>query len=213
MSNLGQLRTNVYQSLGDTGQTLYTPSDINASIQDAYNEVAAKTTNIVKTATGLNWSTATKGVYFDFVTDFGITDFMSVISIFDYNSNQYLNDVLSYRDLNRVRPDWELWRGNPQYWVPHSLKYTIICPVLSSPTGTFDLTYYASAPTLSNDSSIPLIATDMQAMLEEYATADLLESMEEFRKAVIWWNEYYEDLSLYKQRCHNLAKLNFLPRV
>jgi len=207
------IRTLVRTDLDDNNvaSMQFQDEDINQAIQDAYNEIVAKTQCIVKKVT-LNWADCPIGNYFDFLNDFGVTDFMATVGIFNNLTNMWLRDDISYRDLSRIRVDWELWRGNPQFWVPHSLQYSLIVPINQAPSGTFDLWYWASAPVLSSDSTALLIAPDL-SLPELYTMTDLLESIEEFSKAQTWKQEFLEELLEYKRRCHDLAQFNFLPRV
>lgn len=212
MSTRTQIRANVRQNLADVGITFYSESEINDSLQDAYNEIVAKTLCHIKQSTALNWS-AVVGNYIDFETDFAITDYLGTYAIFNNLTNWWLRDDISIRDLDRIRRDWEQWRGQPQFWVPHSLKYIIVAPINLPGTGTFTPWYYAKAPTMTIDSDVPVIAADQHTLLEYYATADLLESAEERVKAQAWWNQYEPQKEEYKTRCHNLAKHDLLLRV
>jgi hypothetical protein len=204
-----QIRAAIRMNLDDAGVTFYQDDEINTSIQDAYNEIAAKTRCIVKSTT-LNWGDAK--TYYDFLS-LGVSDYFGTIAIFNNNSNLWLRDDVNLRDFNRIRRDWETWRGESQFWAPHSFKYTAVCPCLETGSGNFVLWYYAVAPTLVDDTSVPIIATDVQRLFEYYSTADLLETAEEATKASIWWGKYDPILNAYKERCHNLAKSQLLLRI
>lgn len=203
-----EIRDLVRINLADAGITYYSDAEINASIQDAYNEICAKSQCLVKSSTR-NWAAAN---YYDFLTD-GVTDYLGCIAIFNNVTNQWLRDDLSLRDFDRLRKDWELWTGQPQYWAPHSIKYTAIAPKLATAAGTFILWYWATAPTLSGDSDTPSIATDVHDLFEQYCTGDLLETAEEAVKASVFWSQYDAGILEYKERCHNLAKAELLLRI
>jgi hypothetical protein len=211
MSTLQQLRLNVRANLIDAGITYYSDSDINTALQNAYDYIVAKALCNVKNVT-LNW-TANQN-YFDFTASpFSLTDYIGVHAILNNNTKWYLRDDVSRRDLDRIRRDWELWTGQPQFWCPHSLKYAIIVPQLTAAVGTFQLWYYAQAPTFSGDSDSPIIAPDVHPDIESRATADMLESAEEITKAQYWWDQFWPDFNEYKARCENQAKDDLLLRV
>ena len=208
MSTRAQIRQIIRTNLEDNGIVFYTDQEINDSIQDCYNEICAKTRCLIKKTT-LNWQTELN--YYDFLAQ-GVSDYMGTVSIFNNASNLWLRDDVNIRDLHRIRRDWELWRGQPQFWTPHSLQFTVVCPCLQLGIGTFDLWYYAIAPTLNSDTDVPVIASDMHSLFEQYCTGDLLETAEEASKAQRWKNQYTENLIDYKARCHNLAKAQLLLR-
>ncbi len=209
--NRGLIRDNVRANLADAAITYYADPEINESIQDAYDEIVAKTMCHIKSVT-YNWSVL-NGNYIDFITDFGLTDYLGTYAIFNQQTNWWLRDDLSLRDLDRVRRDWEMWRGQPQFWIPHSLRFIIIAPINLPGSGQFTLWYYAIAPALVNDTSTPVIAADQHQLLEWYSTADLLESAEEIGKAGDIWTSYEVNLMEYKERCHNIAKTDLLLRI
>lgn len=206
-----QLRTNIRVNLNDNGITFYSDQDINDSIQDAYNEIAARTKFLTKTAANLSWQANSN--YYDFLS-LGVTDYLGTIGIFNNVSNLWLRDDISIKQFDNIRRDWELWIGSPQFWAPHSFKYTAIAPKYAvANAGTYNLLYNASAPILSGDTDSPLIAADMQVLIELYATADLLESADEPTKAITFWNQYTPKLEIYKQRSGNAAKSDLLMRI
>lgn len=213
MSTRGELRDIIRINLADAGLgTFYSDDEINSSLQDAYNEIVAKTLCNVKSSLALAWPTPGTP-YFDFLNDYGVSDYLGTYAIFNNNSKFWLRDDVSLRDLNRIRRDWELWRGQPQFWCPHSFQRSVVVPTLLVGTGTMDLWYYAVAPTMTSDSDIPIISTDNHSLLEWYCTADLIETAEEPTKAVIYWSQYEPNLQDYKERCHSLAASNLLLRI
>lgn len=207
--NRGQLRANIQSNLQDAGVTYYQDAEINTSIQDAYNIIAAKSFCIIKSVT-LNWESYN---YYDFI-GLGVSDYLGTIAIFNIATNQWLRDDLSLRDYDRLRRDWETWNGQPMFWTPHSLKYVAIVPFLTAAVGTFTLWYWATAPTLGSDSDSPLVSSDVQSFLfEGYCTGELLETGEEPSKANDWWMQYKKYITTYKERCINVAKSDVLLRV
>ena len=208
--NRGQIRANVRSNLQDNSITYYDDDTINQSIQDAYNEITTKCFCIIKSAT-INQVAGQP--YYDFVS-LGISDYLGTIAIFNISTNFWLRDDISLRDFDRLRRDWEIWTGQPQFWAPHSLKYVAIAPNLAATSSEkFTLWYWAVAPALANDSSTFLIASDKQTMLEWYATADLLEDAQEITKAKPFWMDFEREKQDYHTRCVSLAKADLLLRV
>jgi hypothetical protein len=206
-----EIRDTIRENLDDAGVTFYTDVEMNSSIQDCYNEVCAKTLCLAKTASGLSWQNSKN--YYDPIVDLAVADYIGTIGVFNNNTKFWLFDNVTMRDFDRIRRDWELWNGQPEFWSTHSLQRFCVVPKMLAATGTFDLRYYAKAPVMTTDSDVPLIATDMHDLFEFYCTGDLLESADEITKAASWWSDYTEHIEVYKQRVHNLAKTDLLLRV
>lgn len=205
-----ELKTIVRDNLADNGLgTYYQETEVEDSLQDAYDDIVMRSRCIIKNFTQ-NWLSGVN--YYDFVS-LGVADFMGAFAIFNRATNQWLRDDLSLRDLDRLRKDWELWQGQPQFWVPHSLKYTVVSPRLAVGTGQFTVWYWGMAPQFVDDTSIPLVATDMQTLFEYYCTADLLETAEESAKAIGYWKQYEDGIKSYSNRCKDLAASNLLRRI
>lgn len=201
------IKSNIRKNLDDVGITFYNADDVNDSTTDAYNDIIARTRPIIKKAAGLTWIGNLS--YINFVTDYGITDFMAVTAIFNNLTNLFLDDNLSLKQFNLIRQDWEIDVGQPTNWAPHSYQRIAIFPKQPTSFGTFDLYYWALAPTVV-DSDSPLIAPDMQDMFEQYGTADLLEQAEEYQKALVFWQEYFSNLEEYQERVQKLAKSDLM---
>lgn len=204
-----QLRNVIKKNLEVAGTSFYNDTELNDSIQDAYDDIVVLTQCIVKSAT-INWVSKN---YYDFKADHAITDYLGTIAIFNNNTNMWLRDDVAYRQLDSIRADWENWRGNQQFWCPVAPNRIVTAPFNSPATGNFSLRYCATAPTLTDDADTFLIAADMQGLLERYVTGDMLETAEEFNKAGFEWKQYFEDVLAYKDRCHNLARSDLLLRV
>ena len=208
----GELKDIVRANLYDAAVTFWSVDDLEDSIQDAYDDIAALTQCIIKKQSAVSWISNTG--YIDPVVDCGITDYMAVTAVFNNNSNLWLRDDVSLRQFDHLRIDWENWAGQPQMWAPVNNKYFAIAPKMVTATGTFDLYYWARAPQLTSDSDTFLIATDMQVLLEQYVTADMLEQAQEYVKAQSpWWKDYYEGIVQYTERCKKLAARDVLLRI
>lgn len=205
----GELKTIIKKNLDDVGSVFYDDTSLNDSLQDAYDDIAFLTQFNFKSTT-LNWKAKN---YWDFKNDEAVSDYLGTIAIFNNRTNFWLRDDLALRHFDRIRRDWENWRGNTIFWAPVNYRYIAIAPYEQSPTGTFDLKYAAIAPTFTADSDTNLVSSDMQDLFTWYGTADQLESAEEFAKAGIFWKLYYDHIQTYKERCHNLARANMVLRV
>lgn len=211
-SNRGQIKTTVRVNLDDAGVTFYSDTDLNESIQDAYDDIACMTQCITTTATGLSWPAS--AAYINPAVDLGISDFLAVVAIFNVSTNRWLRDDLTLRDFDRIRRDWETWQGTPQFWTPSDpLRFAIAPNYGASPSGTFNLVYWSQAPALVSDSSTFLTASDVQNMFEFYCTADMLEQAEEFSAAAEYWEKYYGTLTEYSDRVKKNNKHDLLLRV
>ena len=210
MSTFTEIKTNIRTNLADAGITSYAAADLDYSVQDAYDDIAFRTGCIIKKSTSTAWTANLN--YYDFRSTF--TDFMSCLAIFNDSNNRWLEDNVTLRQMRMIRSNWEMWLGQPNWWIPISPKYVAICPKLDSvgSTDKYTLFYAASAPTVV-DGDTPLIVTDMQDLLEFYSTADLLEQFEEFTKASEMWKIYFSRSDEYKERVKNIAKADLLVLI
>lgn len=230
----GQIKVTIRENLNDEGVTFWSEDDLNESLQDAYDDIVVMSNCIAKNVT-LNWIGDLS--YLDFVNDFGVTDYLATVAIFNNTTNRWLRDDLTLRDLDRLRRDWELWVGTPQFWASSDPKRIAIAPKYSSAgatpgafaphafsnaffignsnsfLGTFKLLYWAKAPTLVDDLSTFLTASDVQNMFEFYGTADMLEQAQEFTKAQEYWEKYFNSLQEYSVRVKRNNKSDLLLRV
>ena len=213
--NRAQLRAIISDNQHDNGLTFFEAADINNTLQDAYNDISVRSQQIIKSVT-LNWLSQVN--YYDFLSgnsgsNTAITDYLGTIAIFNNVTNQWLRDDISIRDYDRLRRDWEIWRGMPQFWTPHSLRYIAVAPCLQVGVGTFKLFYWASAPAFTSDNDTPLVSADMQTLFEQFGTADTFESSAEIVKAQPFWTTYFKRQLEYKERCRRLCKADILQRI
>lgn len=210
MSTFAQRKANVRSNLGDNEVSFYSSTEMDSSFQDAYDDIVFRTQCIIKKVT-LNW------VAYDGYPKFGsapysVADYMATTAIFDNVTNRWLLDNLSLRDFLRFRPDWETTLASPQYWAPKDPSRIVIFPKYATAAGTFVLYYWATAPTIV-DTDTPLIPSDLQDLLDYYATADLLEGAEEFAKAAIYWSKYYDEdtgIDSFARRVKNISMSDLL---
>ncbi len=226
----GQIKNTIRENLSDLNSVRFTDDDLNESLQDAYDDIAALTQCFTKSTT-LNWEGGL--AYYDFKS-LGVGDYLGTTAIFNHVTNMFLCDDMSTRNFDQLRRDWETWNGSPQYWSPVSPSRIAIAPhyvpttgggafnpyafsnayyIGSGSLGIFDLYYYATAPVLTSDNQVPLIATDVHDLFEFYVTADMHEQDEQYVKADDFWAKYYEGVDEYKDRVKRINKTDLLMRV
>lgn len=227
----GQIKSDIQSNLTDLNVNFFSDTDINESIQDAYDDVAILTQCIQNIAT-LNWVSNLS--YYDFVS-LGISNYLGTIAIFNNVTNLWLADTLSLKDFDRIRRDWETWIGTPLYWAPSDYKRIAVAAKYSAVSGggafsnafsdaffidsaigalgSFKLYYWSLAPTLVLDSETFLIASDMDQLITQYVTADLLEQAQEFTKAMGFWESYNSNIISYSDRVKRNNKADLLLRI
>lgn len=204
MSLFIDIKTNISTNLNDLAKIRVTDSNLTSSLQDAYDDICCLSQCVIKKVT-LNWPSDLS--YYDFKNDaqFGVTDYLATTAIFNNGSKRWLQDDLTLSQFDKLRTYWEIWYGTPNWWAFASVDKCAIVPKQLVGTGTFDLYYWALAPTVA-DISTPLVPTDMQKLFEMYSTADLLEQVNEYTKAGLWWTDYFTLLDEYVERTKSFAK-------
>src|SRR5690348_12678 len=139
----GQIKADIQANLVDLSINYYSDDDLNQSIQDAYDDIAVISQCIQKKAT-LTWQSAKS--YYNFKA-LGVTDYLGTIAIFNNVTNLFLFDHLSLRDFDRLRRDWEMWNGAPQFWAPSDFVNVAICAkyIANGSGGAFDPATFSSA--------------------------------------------------------------------
>jgi len=208
MSTFAEIRTDIRENLNDAGITYYSAADLVESMEDGYADIFFQSRCLIKKVI----LSFIAGCYYDFKF-LGVEDFMCVIAIFNNNTNRWLDDSVTLRGLDTIRNNWETTQGQPQLWCPVSFEQNVIWPYLASPTGTFDLYYATTAPTIDDFTLTPSIASDSQNLLEFYSTGDLLEQAEELTKANEYFKNYYNNLEEYSSRVKLLARRDLLLKI
>ena len=186
-----QIAARLQANLQDLG-VFYETADLNDSIQDGYSEIVSLTGCIFKAARVAQVSNLT---YYDMAAY--IPDFWAVTAIWNTNTKRWLTPT-NIKLLDDLRNDWELANGNPFLFWPVNFRFVAFYPKLATASGYFYIFYRAQADTLSA-STIPNIPEDLQGILEDYSTCDLLEQAEEFTKAKLQFTEYVKGIRALKQ--------------
>lgn len=229
----GQIKADIQDNLSDLSLNFYSDDDLNQSIQDAYDDVGILTQCIQSKVT-LNWLSNLS--YYNFQS-LGVTDYLGTIAIFNNVTNLWLRDDLNLKDFDRIRRDWEIWIGTPQFWAPsdpnniaiaakylaggnnngafdpQSFSNAFYIDSTYGTLGSFILYYFTLAPVLVSDTDTFLIASDMQTLITNYCTADLLEQAQEYSKAGTYWTKYFSDIEDYADRVKRNNKSDLLLRI
>ena len=199
-----ELKERIRTDLGDEEISFYSDQDILDSAQDGYDEIAVYCGSIIKIEEIQFQSNL---VYYNF-KDL-ISDFFSVVSIFNKNTNRWLEPT-SELELDDLRSDWELWVGEPQFFFPHSTDYVGIVPHHSTAVGSMEVHYRAQAPAINNTTRF-LIHDEATHLLEDYVKLDLLEQAQEYVKAADPFSEYIKLLTRYANRTKQLGYPDYRP--
>lgn len=182
----------------------YQTIDMNDSIQDGMDEIAAATGCIFQSAT-LPFTANT--TYYDLLTL--LPNYLGVVAIYNAVINRWLL-VTSILKINQVRIDWETAAGTPYYFVPVSHRYIAIYKKPIVPDyGNMYIFYVASAPLLTDSTPIPIPDDHIQA-LESYNIQDLWEQNQEWTKASNYFDTYrknIETLRVYMQNKRNPGRM------
>ncbi len=166
----------------------YTDQDMNDSIQDGIDEVAA--------FSGCIWASAAlpfvaNTTYYDFLTL--LPNYIGIISIFNDVTHRWMSPT-SLRKLNEQRVDWDTIGGTPEFFTPINHRYVAIYrKPLGENYGRMLVFYRAAAPTLVDQTQIP-IPEEHITSLESYNITDLWEQAQEWGKSADSFQEYSEDL-------------------
>ena len=194
-----QAATRIRQNLDDLGVTFYSLSDINESIQDAYDEVVVYC-GCLDSEVEINF--ANNLTYYDIRTL--VPNFYRVSKIWHPGINGFYGLSNDRNELS-YRNNWELSSNVSREALVAGPNRIGMVGRSANATGFFRLFYKTTAPVLSANTVI-LINEGYIRLIELYGTADLLEQNEEFTKASKLWEEYEVMLSKYKQKVDLLSK-------
>ena len=186
----------------------YTDDDLQASIDDGYQEICAYTGLLLK-STILNF-TANK-TYYDMRTL--IPDYLGVVAIFNEAIKRWMLPS-SIRKFDEQRIDWETAAGVPYYFAPVSHRYVAIYkkPIVAN-YGRMFVFYRATAPDTAGTDDVFLLPGDHQFVLEDYSIADLEEQNQEWGKAAVRVQSYKERLDRLRIWVRNKRIPDRLPNL
>ena len=201
-----QILDRVKKNLNDEGIVFWTSQDGYDSIQDGYEAVAVESLCIEKSTTLARQDGL---LYYNLYQL--ITDFLAIKAIYNPNSGMWLPSI-SLKELQGHGNDWEKIVALPTHFCPVSFEYTILWPRYTGTTFNWTIYYAAQAPTLSA-STVPLIPTEFQTVLEDYCTADLLEQAQELNKASRYWLSYTEKMAGLKKFVKTRVLIDRVPHL
>lgn len=202
-----QVLVNVTSNLGDVGGDYYSNQDKFDSFQDALDEVCVLTKCVTKSG---SINIIADLVYYDLTELF--PNYFQTIAIYNDQTKRWLGDGIPIKGFDRVRLDWERWRGTIDLWATCSPSLIALAPSSSVTQGTLTLWYWATVPNIAGDATIP-ISDDLVDILEFYVTADLLEQAEEWTKAAIYWKRYTDKLVPVRDRALSIARSDLILRM
>ncbi len=180
MSTRLQIANKIRENLDDQFG-YYSVEDINNSLQDGYDEVAAESGCIEK---GVAINFETNKVYYDLREL--IPDFISLVGIWNRRVKRWMIPV-SDRELDKLRENWETAHGEPYLFWPINYRYIAIFPAISgagdASINKMYIMYKAAADQLI-DTTEPQIPINVQDdILTHYGSMDMFEQAEEWTKA------------------------------
>jgi hypothetical protein len=203
MATLETVRIRVRENLEDNGINFYSNEDIDAVIQDAYY--------LLGLLVGAQRDSTTFNIpsepYIE--TSTIDTNFFALQGIFNNVKNCWL-DILSSKEMKLVRTDWELWQGSPQFAVIIDFNRLALIPSSTTPSGTLTAFYIKVPPELVLTSDVIAIADPSESVIENYATADLLEQVKEISKARRYWEKFGRNFSDCKAVNVRIARADML---
>jgi len=195
---VSEIIDNIQVNLNEAGLTYYTEVDILEAIQDGYDEIVTLTGCIEKYTYHPQINDL---VYYRFGDS--ISDFYAIVGIYNSNTKRWLYPR-TLIEARSMRWDWELWDGEPDNFIISSYKLTAIFPSKLAAIGSFLIFYNALADSLTTGST-PKLPIKHMNVLENYATASLLEQAQEYIRASKYLKEYVESISKVKDAAKLLA--------
>lgn len=181
-----QLRTELQEHFQNT--VYYSDPDLNNSIQDGIDEIAAFTGCIYKSATIPFTQFVT---YYDMISL--LPDYIGLVAMFNRTIRRWMFPQ-SLKKFNQARIDWDSVYGTPYYFCPINHRYVAIFMKPGTANyGNMLVFYRAAAPTLTDLTNIPL-PDEHITVLESYNITDLWEQAQEFGKAEEYLKIYIENI-------------------
>lgn len=186
-----ELKSRILDNVKDPNQIYWTDDKINLSIQDGYDEIVLETECIE----GMYTLNSTPGLIYYDLYDL-IPNFWKLTRIYNNQTNRWLT-IYDQQVLNRVYFSWEQSTNTPWYGYIVDYRYFGFFPHANS-SQTFDIYYKLCKDVLLSDSQQIQIQPAHIKVLETWCTADLLESVQEFSKAQVFWQDYNMELERFK---------------
>ena len=186
-----QLKLRILGNLKDPTGVFWTDTKLNDSVQDAYDEIIQETECIEKLYT---LATIPGVIYYDLYNI--IYDFWKITRLYNNQTNRWIS-IYDQQVLNRNYYSWEKSIGTPWCAYIVNFQYLAFFPHSTS-NQTFDIYYKVGKDTLVDDTQLVQIPDAFIKVMEDWCTADLLESVQEFSKAKVFWQDYILELGRFK---------------
>lgn len=195
-----QYQQRVQQTLADVTGIYFDPIMVVQSIQDGYDEIVTETECVEQVISGIKFVGGQ--VYYDIYNYLDTTSghgpkYWKPIRIFNKATNRWLRFV-DTRLLDKFRWDWETCSGTPWFCTPIGFQHIAFFPHYAVDTGSFDIFYKVAQDNLTSDSQPVQIPDGYQSVLDQWVVADLLDGIQEFKKAENYWIDYAESLESLK---------------
>lgn len=191
-----QIAGKVAQNLYDVGMVQFDADNLNDSVQDGYDEVALLT-NCIEKVTTVNFQSNI--TYYNLRTL--VTDYYRPVAIYNPNTKRWMAPT-AFRDMREFHPRWETVNGEEAFFSPLGFEYIVFFRKQTTASGNFYIFYSATADTLTG-ATTPQIPIEYHKVLENYATADMLDQNLEYTKAMKYYNAYIADLDRIKNLVRN----------
>ena len=168
--------------------TYYTSDDLNASIQDGYDEIGAFSGLFLK---GASIPFVANLSYYDMISL--LPDYIGVVAVFNTGIKRWMTPCGVNR-FDKDRIDWEVATGVPYFFSVVSHRYMAIYKKPAVPNyGNMYIFYRAASPTLgpSDELAIPL---DYINTLDDYILTDLWSQNQEWTKSQNNQESYIKNL-------------------
>lgn len=182
----GQAKSKVVVNL-DT-HAHFSEVDLDNSLQDASDEILVSTGCVEGV---FELELVPNHIYYNLKET--IPNYFHTVRIWSPVLKSFLVETDSRR-LDRVKRDWELWRDNPQFWFPHSYERIAIVPAIREAGQKLTIFYKSTSQQLMHDGDTFNVPLEGQYLPELFGTADLLEQVQEYIKAQVYWEQYQKDL-------------------
>lgn len=183
---ISDIVTQVRRNLDDLNITFFDNTRISDAVIEAYVQTTILSGSIEEEAT---LPVVAEKQYYDFALLF--PNCYALVAIYHVELKKWLIPR-SMRTLDIIRPDWEIWNGQPEYFCQINWRYVAIVPAPTIATGNLKIFYKSNPPrpvTVSYQVELPNVHI---TTVTDRATAECLEMCDEYGKAQDWWQSSFE---------------------
>jgi hypothetical protein len=208
MVNRLEMQNTIQQNLNDALGIYFDQTSVLESLQDGYDEILLNSQCYEATT---NITFVNGQLYYDLYNT--IPGFWRITRIFNKATNRWV-PVIDSRFLDKYRFDWEASNGTPWFAYIVNYQYLSFFPHYKSGAGlSFDLFYKVAKDNLTSDTQILQIPDPFNRTIENWCTADLLDSQQEFQKSQQYWQDYEAELSQLKTHVASRMKSDLMMQL